>query len=155
MIGHDDLRGFAALGRLDARQLGAVARYCRPVHVDEGIRLFEVGQIADGCWLIRRGRVALETPVPGRGQVVLQTLGPGDVLGWSSWTGGEPRWQVAAVAAAELEAIQLDTAALHDLSAQDAVLGYRLTLGLFEAMLGRLQATRLRLLDVYGGPRDR
>jgi CRP/FNR family transcriptional regulator, cyclic AMP receptor protein len=96
----------------------------------------------------------LTTEVPGRGAVVVQTLGPGDVLGWS-WLIAPHRWHFRAVAIEPVTALELDTARLQALADQDPALGYPLTLGLFAAMLDRLQSTRARLLDLYRSPRER
>jgi hypothetical protein len=51
-------------------------------------------------------------------------------------------------------ATELDTAQLRALAEQDPRFGYTLVLALFEAVLQRLQATRARLLDLYGSPDD-
>ena len=116
-------------------------------------RLFSEGQPAQGCWLIEDGRVALDMAVPGRGQVVLQTLGPGDVLGWS-WLVPPHRWHYGATAVLPTTATELDTERLRALAELDPRFGYTLVLTLFEAVLQRLQATRARLLDLYGSPDD-
>jgi CRP-like cAMP-binding protein len=48
-----------------------------------GSRLFDEDGEADRFWLIQSGRVALDLHAPGRGDVVIETLADGDVLGWS------------------------------------------------------------------------
>jgi CRP-like cAMP-binding protein len=150
----DALAGFRLFDRLTAAQLGTVLGAAREVGFAAGVTLFEDGQDAVGCWLIRRGQVALETSVPGRGQVTVQTLGAGDVLGWS-WLVTPHRWHFTAVVTAPVTAIELDTVRLRALAEHDPALGYALALGLFEVLLGRLQSTRARLLDVYGSPGGR
>lgn len=154
MTGPGRLAGFALFDRLTAAQRDVIARAAREVSFPAGARLFEEGQPASGCWLIRAGQVALETAVPGRGQVVVHTLGPGDVLGWS-WLVPPHHWHFTARASGPVSAVQLETAQLRALADQDPALGYPLALGLFEILLARLQSTRLRLLDLYGSPRAR
>ncbi|NMH97605.1 cyclic nucleotide-binding domain-containing protein [Pseudonocardia sp. K10HN5] len=134
-------------------QRATVSGTAREVVLAAGTRLFEEGQQACGCWLVRSGWVALTTSVPGHGEVVLQTLGPGDVLGWS-WLVPPHRWHFTATANEPVSAIRLDTARLHALANEDPALGYPLALGLFELLLARLQSTRARLLDLYGSPRE-
>jgi CRP/FNR family transcriptional regulator, cyclic AMP receptor protein len=97
--------------------------------------------------------VALDVFIPGRGLVVVQTLGKGDVLGWS-WLVPPYRWHFGATATERTTATVLDTAQLHALAKQDPAFGYALATTLFAAMLQRLQATRARLLDLYRSPRD-
>lgn len=150
----DDLARFALLRGLSSAQRAEVWSTAREVSIGARHRIFEEGQDARGCWLIRSGRVALDTTVPGRGPVVVQTLGAGDVLGWS-WLVPPRRWHFGAVTLDPCRAVELDTLRLRALADADPALGYRLALGLFEAMLARLQNTRARLLDVYGSPRDR
>jgi CRP/FNR family cyclic AMP-dependent transcriptional regulator len=150
----EELAGFALFDRLTAAQRALVAEAAREVTFTAGTRLFDEGQLASGCWLIRAGQVALETAVPGRGQVVVHTLGPGDVLGWS-WLVPPHRWHFSATATGLVRAIQLETTQLLALADGDPALGYPLALGLFEVLLGRLQNTRSRLLDLYGSPRER
>lgn len=150
----DELAGFALLGRLTPAQRELVAGLAREVTFAARTTIFSEGQPAAGCWLIREGQVALETAVPGRGMVVVQTLGPGDVLGWS-WLVPPHRWQFTATASGPVAAAELDTERLRELASADPALGYPLALGLMDAVAARLQATRSRAMDLYGSPRER
>ncbi len=116
-------------------------------------RLFHEDTHAEGCWLIHSGCIALDLAIPGRGEVVVQTLGPGDVLGWS-WLIPPYEWHFGAVATRETTATKLDTGQLRRLATEDPRFGYALALTLFQACAQRLQATRARLLDLYGSPHD-
>jgi CRP/FNR family transcriptional regulator, cyclic AMP receptor protein len=85
--------------------------------------------------------------VPGTGPVVIQTVGPGELLGWS-WLVPPHRWHFGATAVEPTTAAKLDTLQLRALAEQDPRFGYRLTLTLFEALLQRLQAPRTRLIEL-------
>jgi CRP-like cAMP-binding protein len=146
------LEGTSLLSRLDTAQQALVAGTAREVRFDRGQRLFEEGRPAVGCWVVRDGRVALDAHVPGRGTVVVQTLGPGDVVGWS-WLVRPHRWQFGAMAATDTVACELDTDRLRELADRDPALGYALALRVAETVLDRLQATRARLLDLYRSDR--
>lgn len=150
----EELADFEVFARLTPAQRAVVARTAQDVTFTAGTRLFEEDQAASGCWLIRAGQAALETSVPGRGQVVVHTLGPGDVLGWS-WLVPPHHWHFTATVSQPVTAVQLETTQLRMLADADPALGYPLSLGLFEVLLGRLQSTRSRLLDLYGSPRER
>ncbi len=154
MTGPEQLTDFVPFRRLTAVQRAAVARSGRTVDYAAGRRLFDEGQDAVGCWLICSGQVALSTAVPGRGQVVVQTLGPGEVLGWS-WLVPPHHWHFTATALGPVSTIELDTARLRALADDEPALGYPLALGMFEVVLNRLQNSRARLLDLYGNPRER
>lgn len=145
---------FPVLDRLAPGQLEQIARAARTVRFGVRERVFFEGQRAEGCWLIHSGLVGLDTFIPGRGLVVVQTLGPGDVLGWS-WLVPPHRWHFGATALEPTVATELDTGQLHALAETDTAFGYALATTLFSAMLERLQATRARLLDLYRSPRDR
>ncbi len=148
-----DLAGLGALAGLSAAHRDLVIRAAVPVRLGRGDRLFREGTPAEGCWLIHDGCVALDLSVPGRGQVVVQTLGAGDVLGWS-WLIPPYEWHFGAVATRETSATKLDTGQLRRLADEDPRFGYALTLTLFQACAQRLQATRARLLDLYRSPHD-
>jgi len=150
----EQLAGFALFDRLTAPQRATVARTAQDVAYSDGTRLFDEGQPASGCWLIQAGQVSLETSVPGRGQVVVHTLGPGDVLGWS-WLVPPHHWHFTATTNGAVSAVLLETTQLRAFADHDPALGYPLSLGLFEFLLARLQSTRSRLLDLYGSPRER
>jgi CRP/FNR family cyclic AMP-dependent transcriptional regulator len=154
MTAAEQLAGFAMFDRLSETQRAVIAEAAQPVDIAAGARLFDEGKLALGCWLIRAGEVALATSIPGRGQTVVQTLGPGDVLGWS-WLVPPHRWHFTATAQTPVTALRLDTDRLRALAEDDPALGYPLALGLFEILLTRLQDTRARLLDLYGSPRER
>ena len=149
-----ELARFAPLRRLTPAQHAAVADTARDIAYAKGATLIAEGHQADGCWLITSGRVALTTEVPGRGEVVLQTLGAGDVLGWS-WLVPPQLWHLTATAIEPVTAVECDTVELRALAERDPALGYALALGFFELLLARLQSTRARLLDLYGSPRER
>ena len=116
-----------------------------------GARLFHEDGHADRFWLIREGKVNIDTHVPGRGDVIVETLGPGAVLGWS-WLFPPYRWHFGAVAAETTLGVELDGPGVRELCRRDPSLGYELTTLFMQVMLERLQATRLRLLDVYRVP---
>ncbi|GAA0319916.1 cyclic nucleotide-binding domain-containing protein [Actinoallomurus spadix] len=129
-------------------RLAEVARY---VQVPAGHRLFEEGRSADRFWLIQAGRVTLDLHIPGRGPVIVETLGRGTVLGWS-WLFPPYAWRFGALAAEPVRAIALDARAVRVMCAEDPALGYELTRRFAAVMLDRLQNTRMRLLDLYGAP---
>lgn len=141
----------ALFAHLSPAEQVLVSRASREERFPAGRRLFSAGEPAQGCWLILRGRVTLDTTVPGRGEVVVQTLGPGELLGWS-WLVPPYQWQFGATAVEPTVAEALDTIQLRALAEQDTRFGYALARILLEAMLQRLQATRGRLLDLYQNP---
>ena len=144
---------FPVLARLSRDELARLSAAARTVRFGARERVFSEGQMAEGCWLIHDGRVALDVFIPGRGLVVVQTLGAGDVLGWS-WLVPPYRWHFGASSTSPTTATLLDTAELRAFADADPGFGYALSRTLFAIMLNRLQATRARLLDLYRSPGD-
>jgi CRP-like cAMP-binding protein len=148
---YDLISAHPFLAGMSARWLDLLAyRASRSVRLP-GHRLFREGAPADRFWLIRQGRVALDLPVPGRGDVVVETLGPDTVVGWS-WLFPPYRWHFGAVVMEETLTIQFDAPRVRQLCDNEPALGYELSKRFMAVMLDRLQATRIRLLDLYGPP---
>lgn len=119
------------------------------VAIAAGRLVLEEGEPAKTLYLLRRGHVALETHEPGRAPLVIDRIGPGQVLGWS-WMFAPYRWHFDARALEPVGAIAVDAECLRGKAESDPVFGYQLMRRLSSVMLERLQATRVRLLDVYG-----
>jgi CRP/FNR family cyclic AMP-dependent transcriptional regulator len=118
----------------------------------DGEVLFREGDEADTFYVIRHGRVALEIFVPARGAVTIETIDPGEVIGWS-WLFAPYRWHFDAKALGLVRATVFDAACLREKCQQDTAFGYDLMSRFAQVMIERLQWTRLRLLDLYGDGR--
>lgn len=116
---------------------------------EPGDYLLREGDAADRFYVIRRGHVAMEIFVPQRGALTVETVGPGELLGWS-WLTPPFRVHLDARALEETHALSFDAACLRGKCDEDAVLGYQLMRRFLPVVVERLQATRVRLLDVYG-----
>ena len=134
---------------LEPDVLALLAGCASNVRFAEGDRLFYQGEAADVFYVIRHGSVALETFVPARGPVVIETIEGGDVVGWS-WLFAPHRWQFDARAISAVRATAFDGACLRGKCDADPALGYVLMGRFARVIVERLQWTRLRLLDVYG-----
>jgi CRP-like cAMP-binding protein len=108
-------------------------------------RLFEDGRSARHFWLIQSGHVTLDLHVPGQGRVSIETIGMGELLGWS-WMFRPYTWAFGAVTASPVEAFELDARAVRACCASDPTLGYELVQRLAHVVARRLQATRIRLI---------
>ena len=126
---------------------GATARFA----ADEP--LFRAGEPAERFYVIRRGSVTLELAVPEHEPVTIETLHDGELLGWS-WLFDPHRWMFDAHALEATSAIEFDGACLRRKCEYDHELGYQLMRCFAAVLIDRLQATRLQLLDVYGGRRS-
>lgn len=114
-----------------------------------GDMLVEEGNNADTFFLVRRGHVALEVHQSGRGPLIIETIGPGGPVGWS-WLFPPYRWHFDARALDEVGALAIDGACLRKKAEADSAFGYELIKCFAAVLVERLQATQLRLLDIYG-----
>ncbi len=113
----------------------------------KGDFLCREGQPADVCYLLREGRVALEVHLPNHGGLRVATLHAGDLLGWS-WLVPPHRWRLEARALEPVRTWQIDAARLRSLCDEDHEFGYQVLLRFISVMGQRLQATRMKLLDL-------
>jgi CRP/FNR family transcriptional regulator, cyclic AMP receptor protein len=118
------------------------------VRFAEGAYIIKEGQVANSFYLIRSGRVATEIDVPGREAIRVQTVGPGEILGWS-WLVSPYRWHFGGIAVVDTRAIALDGECLRNKCAKDPHFGYEMLRRLAEVMQSHLEATILQLLDMY------
>lgn len=128
--------------------LDKMSLQARRANYHRGHRLFAEGGKAEHFWLVRSGIVTLDITIPGRGDVVVETIGPGTVLGWS-WLFPPYRWHFGAVAAEHTLTIRFDAEGVRRLCGNDPALGYELSQRFMSIVVQRLQATRVRMLDMY------
>ena len=130
---------------MSADQLAMLAEAARDVSFPARYRLFEDGGNATKFWLIQSGHVSLDLHVPGEGPVVIETIGMGELLGWS-WLFPPYKWAFGAVAATAVEAFEFDAPSVRELCAADPALGYELNQRITRVLAKRLQATRIRMI---------
>jgi CRP/FNR family transcriptional regulator, cyclic AMP receptor protein len=136
---------------LDDRYAAHLAGCAQTAGWDQGEMLFREGEQADAFYVVRHGRVALELFLPNRGPLTIETIEPGEVVGWS-WLFPPYRWHFDGRAVAPVRAVAVNGACLRGKCDEDPALGYELMRRFSQVMLERLQATRMRLADLYGKP---
>jgi CRP/FNR family cyclic AMP-dependent transcriptional regulator len=77
------MRQHPFLAGLQDEHMKTVIGCASNVRFVEGAHIIHEGQIANKFFMIRTGRVALEIGAPGRENLRIQTVGPGEILGWS------------------------------------------------------------------------
>jgi CRP/FNR family transcriptional regulator, cyclic AMP receptor protein len=134
---------------LEPRYMQIITGCASNVRFDAGEYIFHEGEPAEHFYIIRQGKVALETFAAQRGTITVETIEEGEVLGWS-WLFPPYRWHFDARVVEPTRAIALDGACLRGKGEADHTLGYELMKRFAGIVVDRLQATRLQLLDVYG-----
>lgn len=115
-----------------------------------GEDIFREGQDADRFYLLHQGRVSLDTFVPRAGSTTIQTIGPGEALGWS-WLYPPYQWQFSARVVDPVQAVSFNALSLREKAEENHGFGYDLAMRVGHVMLVRLQATRRRLVEFYVG----
>ena len=114
----------------------------------EGECIFREGEPANRFYLIEEGSVFITSRIPGHSQIVIQTIGAGDALGWS-WLFEPFTWHFDARADEPTRALFFHAAELREQCEEDPKLGYELMKRVSRVVIHRLQATRLKLLNAY------
>jgi CRP-like cAMP-binding protein len=118
-----------------------------PTHFAANELIFREGDPANRFYLLQSGKVALESQVMGQPKAIIQTLGAGDILGWS-WLFPPYFWHFDARALEPTKAIFIYGTPLREECETDHELAYELMKRLASVMLKRLQATRWKLLGI-------
>ncbi len=116
--------------------------------------LLREGRVVDAFYIIVSGYASVELYMPERGVLRLQTLGPGDVAGWS-WTTPPYKSTFDIRAVDEVTTVALDAEQLREIMKEDCALGARILLRLLGVVAQRLNATRLQLVDMYASGGER
>lgn len=121
----------------------------RVLHFPAGSRLLAEGEPMPWLGIVARGRVALRTVVPERGEVTILTVEPGDVVGWSALVAPYV-CTAGAVSVTPVDIAAFDAEALRGVCRADPAFAAGLYLRLLGTLGRRLGATRMQLLDVFG-----
>lgn len=120
----------------------------REVAFEPGERLFDERKPADRFWIVRTGAVILDAQVPGRRPAEVQMLGHGDLVGLS-WLFPPYEWELGAEAMSLVRAYEFDAFSVRARCDAEPAFGFAVTLWVGQVLSHRLQATRMRLLDLY------
>jgi CRP/FNR family transcriptional regulator, cyclic AMP receptor protein len=133
---------FAGMGK---REYQILTECSMRATFEPGTVLVESGEPANCFYLVINGLVALETP-GDYSPLLVQTIGPGDVLGWS-WLFPPYCWHFDAIAKEKTEVIFFYGSRLRQECDRDHDFGYELFKRMSQILVHRLQNTRERLIE--------
>jgi len=133
----------------EAEHIQFITGCAKNVRFEEGVIIFREGEEANEFYLVREGLVAVEIVVPNRGSIIVETIGAGEVLGWS-WLFPPYRWHFQTRAQQATRALAFDGKCLRAKCEEDTRLGYKVLRRFSRVITERLEATRLQLIDIYG-----
>jgi CRP/FNR family transcriptional regulator, cyclic AMP receptor protein len=129
------------LRSLSPEHLAIVLHNAKKAEFATGEIILKEGEPANRFFLIESGRVIIETRQGNH----VQTLGPGEVLGWS-WLFPPFSWSFSARAVEPTKCVMLDGGHLLVTAEENPGFGYDLMRRISQIVIGRLQATRKKLL---------
>ncbi len=120
------------------------------VQFPKGAVVFDEDQPAEAFYLIATGKVGLEVSMPARDAYLIETLGPGELLG-VSWLFPPHRWSWRARALVATDVIAFDAEKARRRCAKDPEFALHVYRTVAEEAVQRLHATRIRVLDLFPG----
>ncbi len=121
---------------------------------ETGQIVFHKGEIANRFYLIQQGKISIETHADGQEGVTVQTIGAGEVLGWS-WLFEPYYWHFNACALEPTQAIFFYGTRLREQCEQDREFGYELMRRVTAVVMERLQSTVEQSLKLAGRASER
>ena len=119
-------------------------------HFRKGQPLLREGEFANRFYLIESGTVIIESGMELGDPVVVETIGSGDLVGWS-WMFPPYAWHFTARAAEPVSALFFYGTVLREHCEKDPALGFELLKRAAAVMLRRMQAARHQMLAVHSG----
>jgi CRP-like cAMP-binding protein len=131
----------------EPRHVEKLATLASEVHFARDQVIFHEGDECSEFYLIVSGRIALEIEAPDH-TLRVQTLTAGDELGWSALLMGSGK-HFQARALEPVDALAFEGSELLAACQEDTAFGFAFMQRLLAVVAGRLQATRLQVLDMH------
>ena len=141
------LRHHPFVAEFEPAHVDRLAALAREVRFDRDHIIFREGDDCSEFYLIVTGLVALEIAAPGH-TFRVQTLFAGDELGWSALLMGRGK-HFQARTLERVDALAFEGAEVLAACNEDTAFGFAFMQRLLGVVAGRLQATRLQVLDMY------
>lgn len=138
------------LAGMDPTLLAVLSECAIPVYFKKGQTILSEGELANRFYLIESGKVVLESGKKSGDPLIIETIGAGDLLGWS-WMFPPYVWNFTARATESTDAIFFYGTILREYCERDPSLGYELFKRMAPVMLQRLQSARKKMVSIQAG----
>lgn len=138
------------LAGMNRTQLTLLIDCAISIRFEPGDVILREGDRADRFFLIETGKVVLESGVEHGAPVVVDTIGAGDLLGWS-WMFPPHVWVFTTRAVSPTRAIFFAGPVLREYCERDPSLGYELLKRMTAVMSRRMQNARRKMLEIHSG----
>ena len=135
------------LAGMQQAELALLVDCAMVVRFQPGQLIFREGDLANRFYLIETGKVILESSARFDDAVVIDTVGAGDLLGWS-WMFPPYVWHFTARAVEPTVAIFFYGTILREYCERNHSLGYELFKRMSAVMIKRLQSAREKMLAI-------
>lgn len=146
---YDELAEHPFLRGINETDLKALADHAKKSKFEAGSLVFREGEQATGFYLVQYGQIALETHLQDSGNVLLQTVGDDDLLGWS-WLFAPYQSHFDARAVEESAAIYIDGDFMRQYCDDHPEFGCEFYKRISQIISKRLQAAQRQLSQFYG-----
>jgi len=136
------------LAGMNRTQLALLTNCAMAAHFETGQTILREGEFANRCYLIETGRVVVESRGSVIEPLVIETIGAGDLLGWS-WMFPPYVWQFTARAVEPTSNIFFHGTMLREYCEKDHSFGFELLKRISAVMVRRLQAAHKQMLSLY------
>jgi len=141
---------YRVLSELDPQQLRKLLPIAQDRRYPGGEIIFRECDKSSFFHLIVSGEVALEETA-GNKAVLVQTLHPGDAMGWSALT-EDAQTHFQARALSPVSTVAFPGEKIRDACNRDPAMGYAFMKRLLDVVTERLDATRIQLAERNGSP---
>lgn len=118
-------------------------------HYEVGEMIVREGKPAEEFFLVFEGKIALEVGTTDHPGITVETIGRGEILGWS-WLVSPYRWRFDARALKPTKVVAINASAARYALAALPAFGYQFLMKLLPVLAERLENTRVQLLDIHG-----
>ena len=144
----DTLRGISFLNDIDPDHLQQIASIAEIRVYDTNDILFHEGEPAEYVYLVVTGRIMLELCPATIYQKNLMNVGPGEMLGWSSFV-EQRNYASTGVVVAPTQLVKFDGKRLRAICDRDPEFGYDFMHRIMRALAKRLTTTWSQLANIY------
>lgn len=148
----EELQRLPLAEELGKTRLARVAEVATLEEHPSGTLLFREGDPADNPRIVVSGLVSLLINVPHQGEMVVNTVGDGELLGFSALL-PHHRWRSSARTSRTTRCLRFDGKALREMMELDHELGYQMLRVAFRVVTERMGDGFLQILDVFGDER--
>lgn len=142
------IRSIPWMDQLEQFALDRLRIISRIIQLESGQLLFHEGDKEDYLYILLEGCIALEMNVPNRGNTLIYTAEPFDIIGWSSVTPVVRQRTATAKTVTPAKLLALDAIKLRQLCDEDNKLGYIFMRKLANIIAMRLLVTRFQLVEL-------